>query len=136
MTEFTTLPLEIEIPSNIRDFNLGLMFRESLDFNKGMFFVFDEVGEKSFYMKETKIPLDIAFITEEGVIDCIKELEPYDETPVSSDSEVLYALEVNRGWFAENNVEVGDEISVQLSEEDRKIEKVKAVEPKMPVTTK
>jgi uncharacterized membrane protein (UPF0127 family) len=117
--EFTTLPLEIEIPNNIRDFNLGLMFRESLDFNKGMLFVFDEVGEKSFYMKETKIPLDIAFVTEEGIVESIKKLEPYNETPVTSDGQVLYALEVNRGWFEENNVEIGDEIEVELNEAEK-----------------
>ena len=119
--EFTTLPLEIEIPNNIRDFNLGLMFRESLDFNKGMLFVFDEVGQKSFHMTETRIPLDIAFITEEGYIDSIKQLEPLEETPVSSDGEVLKALEVNRGWFAENNVEVGDEIQIVLDEAQKDI---------------
>ena len=61
-TEFVTLPLNIEIPNNIRDFNLGLMFRESLDVNSGMLFIFDEVAEQSFHMRETKIPLDIAFI--------------------------------------------------------------------------
>ena len=54
--EFTTLPLEVEIPNNIRDFNLGLMFRESLDTNSGMLFIFDEVAEQSFHMKETRIP--------------------------------------------------------------------------------
>ena len=114
--DFVTLPLEIEIPNDIRDFNLGLMFRESLSVNSGMYFMFEEVGQKSFYMRETKIPLDIAFITEDGTIDSIKELEPYNETPVESEGEVLYALEVNRGWFAENNVEVGDEINVEISE--------------------
>ena len=113
MVEFTTLPLNIEIPSNIRDFNLGLMFRESLDQNSGMYFIFEEVGKKSFHMTETKIPLDIAFITEEGIVDSIKELEPYDQNPVYSEGEVLSALEVNRGWFEENNVEVGDEIIVE-----------------------
>jgi len=119
--EFIILPLEIEIPTNLRDFNLGLMFRESLDFNKGMLFVFDEVGQKSFHMTETKIPLDIAFITEEGYIDSIKQLEPFEETPVSSDGEVLKALEVNRGWFAENNVEVGDEIQIVLDEAQKDV---------------
>jgi len=114
--DFVTLPLEIEIPNDIRDFNLGLMFRESLSVNSGMYFMFEEVGQKSFYMRETKIPLDIAFIAEDGTIDSIKELEPYNETPVESEGEVLYALEVNRGWFAENNVEVGDEINVEILE--------------------
>ena len=45
-TEFITLPLDIEIARDIRDLNLGLMFRESLDFNSGMLFIFDEVGTK------------------------------------------------------------------------------------------
>ena len=111
--EEVTLPLRIEIPTNIRDFNLGLMFRESLDENCGMYFIFDEVGQKSFHMTETRIPLDIAFITEEGIVDSIKELEPYDKNPVYSEGEVLSALEVNRGWFEENNLEVGDQIIVE-----------------------
>ena len=59
--EFTTLPLQVEVPTEIRDFNLGLMFRESLDINSGMLFIFDEVCKQSFHMTETKIPLDIAF---------------------------------------------------------------------------
>ena len=81
-TEFITLPLNIEIPDNIRDFNLGLMFRESLDVNSGMLFIFEDVQQQSFHMTETRIPLDIAFITEEGIIESIKELEPFDENPV------------------------------------------------------
>jgi uncharacterized membrane protein (UPF0127 family) len=126
--EFTTLPLNIEIPNNIRDFNLGLMFRESLDINSGMLFIFDEVDQQSFYMKETKIPLDIAFITEDGIVESIKQLEPYDETPVTSEGEVLCALEVNRGWFAENNVEIGDEIEIDeaAGEKDACYHKVKS----------
>ena len=83
--EYTTLPLQVEVPTEIRDFNLGLMFRESLDQNSGMLFIFDEVAEQSFHMRETRIPLDIAFITEEGIIESIKELEPFDESPVASD---------------------------------------------------
>ena len=124
--EFTTLPLQIEIPTEIRDFNLGLMFRESLDTNSGMLFIFDEVAEQSFHMRETKIPLDIAFIREDGIIESIKELEPFDESPVYSEGEVLCALEVNRGWFAENNVEVGDEIDIEEGKKDACYHKVKS----------
>ena len=124
--EFVTLPLNIEIPNNIRDFNLGLMFRESLDTNSGMLFIFDEVAEQSFHMTETRIPLDIAFIKEDGTIESIKELEPFDESPVASDGEVLCALEVNRGWFAENNVEVGDEIDIEEGKKDACYHKVKS----------
>lgn len=126
--EFTTLPLQVEVPTEIRDFNLGLMFRESLDINSGMLFIFDEVAEHSFHMRETKIPLDIAFITEEGIIESIKKLEPFDESSVASNGDVLCALEVNRGWFAENNVEVGDEIDIDeaAGEKDACYHKVKS----------
>ena len=124
--EFTTLPLQIEIPTEIRDFNLGLMFRESLDTNSGMLFIFDEVAQQSFHMRETKIPLDIAFIREDGIIESIKQLEPNDETAVESDGDILCALEVNRGWFAENNVEVGDEIDIEEGKKDACYHKVKS----------
>jgi len=123
--EFTTLPLQVEVPTEIRDFNLGLMFRESLDINSGMLFIFDEVAEQSFHMRETKIPLDI---TEEGIIESIKKLEPFDESSVASNGDVLCALEVNRGWFLENNVEVGDEIDIEeaAGEKDACYHKVKS----------
>ena len=86
------------------------MFRESLDVDKGMLFIFEEVGRHSFHMKNTRIPLDIAFVREDGIVESIKELTPYSSLPVYSDGQVLFAIEANRGWFAENNVEVGDEI--------------------------
>ena len=105
-----SLPLNIEVPKNQTDFYLGLMFRESLDYDSGMLFVFEDVGVKSFHMKNTRIPLDIAFITEKGKIESIKELEPFSLLPVYSNSEVLYALEVNRGWFTEHNIKVGQNI--------------------------
>jgi uncharacterized membrane protein (UPF0127 family)/cytochrome c2 len=126
--EYTILPLHIEIPTNIRDFNLGLMFRESLEQNSGMLFIFDEVVKQSFHMTETRIPLDIAFINEEGIIESIKELDPFNKTPVSSDGEVICALEVNRGWFEENNIEVGDEIDIEEAsgEKDACYSKVKS----------
>ena len=126
-TEFVTLPLQVEIPSNIRDFNLGLMFRESLEENSGMLFIFDEAEKQSFHMTETRIPLDIAFITHDGIIESIKQLEPLDESPVSSDGDdVICALEVNRGWFEEHDIEVGDEIDIEEGKKDACYHKVKS----------
>ena len=104
------LPLRIEIPQTPGEFKTGLMFRESLDTDSGMLFVFDRVAQQSFHMSHTTIPLDIAFIDEEGCIESIKELKPLRREPVYSNAPVLYALEVNRGWFAENEVKVGDQI--------------------------
>ncbi len=104
------LPLKIEIPQTPGEFRTGLMFRESLDTDSGMLFIFDRVAQQSFHMSHTTIPLDIAFIDEEGCIESIKELTPLRREPVYSNASVLYALEVNRGWFAENEVKVGDQI--------------------------
>ena len=120
---FMMIPLNVEIPRNQTEFDMGLMFRESLEHNSGMLFVFEDVGEKFFHMKDTMIPLDVAFINEEGIVKSIKQLEPLNTVPVSSDAEVLYALEVNRGWFAENKVEVGDKILEPFRENVVTIEK-------------
>ena len=121
--EFISLPLQLEVPQNDGEFKLGLMFRESLEQDRGMLFVFENTDSHSFHMKNTFIPLDIAFINEEGVIESIKELDPMNPIPVYPDDEIRYAIEVNRGWFAENGVEVGDiiledteEIEIDLNE--------------------
>ena len=111
--EFITLPLRLEVPKSAIDFKQGLMFRESLDTDSGMLFVFDNIAKQSFHMTETRIPLDIAFIREDGVIESIKQLEPNNTTPVFSEGAIELAIEVNRGWFAENNVEVGDVLDVE-----------------------
>ena len=111
------MKLRLEIPSTPEAFSAGLMFRENLDKNSGMLFVFEKAGEKSFHMTNTTIPLDIAFINEDGIIETIKELKPLDETYVFSDARVLYAIEVNRGWFTENNVQVGDKVLESLKDE-------------------
>tara|TARA_B100001769_G_C21841449_1_gene456583 strand:+ start:37 stop:720 length:684 start_codon:yes stop_codon:yes gene_type:complete len=105
-----SLPLNIEVPNSPAEFKLGLMFRENLEEDSGMLFIFDSVEQQSFHMKDTQIPLDIAFIKEDGTIDSIKELKPHNLIPVYSDGEIQYALEVNKGWFEENNVNVGDKI--------------------------
>ena len=110
------LPLNIEVPDSETDFRLGLMFRESLEKDSGMLFIFDSVEQQSFHMKNTKIPLDIAFIKEDGTIDSIKELKPYNTLPVYSEGKIQYAVEVNRGWFEEHDVKVGDKILEQLVE--------------------
>ena len=104
------LPLNIEVPNTPTKFKLGLMFRESLEEDSGMLFIFEEIEQRFFHMKDTKIPLDIAYIKEDGTIESIKELNPYNILPVPSEGDVLYALEVNRGWFAEHEVKVGDKV--------------------------
>ena len=135
MGESVRLPLRLEVPQNNTEFKLGLMFRESLDYDRGMLFVFEEVGQKSFHMKDTRIPLDIAFIKEDGIIESIKPLNPFTLLPVSSDGEVASALEVNRGWFAENNVEEGDTLQIGNATGGVAFEVVDLIKPEPIVAT-
>jgi len=118
--EFISLPLQLEVPQNDGEFKLGLMFRESLDKDRGMLFIFEKTDYYSFHMKNTFIPLDIAFINEEGIIESIKELDPMNPIPVYPDGDIRYAIEVNRGWFAENGVVVGDILLEDIQEHHKK----------------
>jgi uncharacterized membrane protein (UPF0127 family) len=90
----------------------GLMFRDSLPADHGMLFIFEQPETASFWMKNTKIPLSIAYIDSAGKILEIKSLKPLDETPIPSASgEVAFALEVNDGWFTRNGASTGATIS-------------------------
>ena len=122
------LPLKIEIPNTQAEFDLGLMFRENLEQDTGMLFAFAEDGEHSFHMRHTTIPLDIAFVTEEGVIESIKQLEPLRSSPVYPEGNIRYALEVNRGWFAENNIDVGYNIFVDDWRNDYKPTEIESID--------
>ncbi len=89
----------------------GLMFRESLAPDAGMLFLFDPPRTASFYMKNTRIPLSIAFILDDGTIDEIRDMQPLDETSVASKSDrIRYALEVNQGWFARHGIAPGTRV--------------------------
>ena len=123
--EFISLPLQLEVPQNDGEFKLGLMFRESLEQDRGMLFVFENTDSHSFHMKNTFIPLDIAFINEEGIIESIKELDPMNPIPVYPEGDIRYAIEVNRGWFAENDIKVGDIILEDTEETEIDLNEVK-----------
>lgn len=86
----------------------GLMYRESLGPDAGMLFVFPEQSVRSFWMQDTYIPLDIAFMDREFLIVDIQQMEPMSTTSHVSRAPATYALEVNQGWFQAHGVRVGD----------------------------
>jgi uncharacterized membrane protein (UPF0127 family) len=88
----------------------GLMFRDSLEPNHGMVFVFEQANVQCFWMKNTKIALSIAFIKANGVITNIAEMAPMTETSHCSTEPVLYTLEMEEGWFAKHGVSAGKSI--------------------------
>ncbi|MEQ8171835.1 MAG: DUF192 domain-containing protein [Candidatus Eremiobacterota bacterium] len=104
--------ITVEIADTSEKRMTGLMYRKSLGKNEGMLFIFSGEEIHSFWMKNTLIPLSIAFIKEDGTIIHIEDMEPQTETTHPSKYPVKYALEVNKGWFKENNITVGDKILV------------------------
>ncbi len=90
----------------------GLMFRKTLEENKGMLFVFPEPKQAVFWMRNTQIPLSVAYLDAKGRILEIHDMFPYDETAVPSSSPlVAYALETNQGWFGKNKISPADQAS-------------------------
>jgi len=88
----------------------GLMFRKSMDTNSGMLFVFDETSAHCMWMRNTLIPLSVAFIDEAGVIVNILEMQPRDETSRCASKPARYALEMNKGWFAQRGIKAGTKL--------------------------
>ena len=83
----------------------GMMFRKSMADGEGMVFVMDAPQPASFWMKNTLIPLSVAYINTMGMIMEIHDLKPKDETPVDSRFDAIsYAIEVPQGWFGRNGI--------------------------------
>ena len=85
----------------------GLMYRRNLAQNAGMLFIFDEQAPHCMWMKNTLIPLSVAFIDDNGAIVNIEDMAPQTEASHCAMRPVRYALEVNRGWFAARGLKPG-----------------------------
>lgn len=105
-----SIEVRVEVADDEEEMARGLMGRTALAEEAGMLFVYPEEGELSFWMKDTLIPLSIAYMDSGGRIVDIQDMEALDDTPphyVSAEP-AKYALEVNQGFFDERGVEVGD----------------------------
>jgi uncharacterized protein len=89
----------------------GLMGRKSLPPNHGMLFVFESPSIQCFWMKNTPLPLTIAFMADDGKIVNFANMQPFSEQAHCSAQAVPYALEMEQGWFAKRGVLVGDVVS-------------------------
>jgi uncharacterized membrane protein (UPF0127 family) len=101
-------PLLVEVASTEGQRQRGLMFRAHLKDRAGMLFVFEEPQPLSFWMKNTAIPLSLAYLDAQGRIVELVDMAPFDRTEHHAATPARYALEVNHGWFATNSVMVGD----------------------------
>jgi len=88
----------------------GLMYRESLGPNQGMLFVFPAVERHCMWMKNTPLPLSVAFIDERGEVVSVSEMAPHTETSHCAAKPARFALEMSKGWFAAKGVRAGSKI--------------------------
>lgn len=108
-------PVTVEVAKNERSRRYGLMFRQSIGKNCGMLFVFENIATRTFTMQNTLIPLDIAFISEQGEITEVLTMQPGVKR-YPSNVRSKYALEVNAGWFKKNQLGVGSVIKLKIKE--------------------
>jgi uncharacterized membrane protein (UPF0127 family) len=101
-----TFTLEIANTAETRE--RGLMRRDSMPADHGMIFVFKETSKMAFWMKNTRIPLDVVYIAEDGRVDSVKQMQPYVETAVWSDGPLKWAVELNQGEAEKAGVKKGD----------------------------
>lgn len=109
--------LKVKVARTPSDKARGLMDTQekgsgALGPNEGMLFVYPEEQILSFWMKNTSIPLSIAFIGADRKIQQIEEMEPHNEALIKSKQPAQYALEVNSGWFDKHNIARGDTITI------------------------
>ena len=110
--------IEIANTDPVREF--GLMKRDEMPENRGMIFVFADEQPRQFWMKNTRIPLDITYLDASGKVVSIKQMKAYDLTSVPSDAPAKYAIELNLGWAAKAGLKVGDHVDIPAEAKEPK----------------
>lgn len=103
--------LSVEVARTEAQKTRGLMYRERLGKDEGMLFVYEQEEVLSFWMKNTRLPLSIAFIDRSGTIVDIQDMQPFSLEVHVSPIPVRYALEVNQGWFRKQGIGIGHRVS-------------------------
>src|SRR5574341_1762372 len=113
---FDNVKFAVELAKTDAEKAEGLMFRESMPENQGMLFIFDDEASRNFWMKNTKIPLDMIFLDKDMVVVEIKSnIPPCTEDPCPSypSKPAQYVLEINGGLAEKHNIAVGSEMSLR-----------------------
>lgn len=109
--------LDIEVADTPYEWETGLMYRESMEDDQGMLFIYPGESQRNFYMKNTNIPLDIIFYDSDStVVSYHENAQPMDETSIPSEEPAKFILEVNAGKVQEWNIETGDKIDFTLDQ--------------------
>ena len=107
--------LSVEVADSPEERQQGLMFREELPEDAGMIFLYEEETAAGFWMRDTLIPLSIAFVSGEGIIIDIQDMEPLSEELHHSPAPFIAAVEANQGWFERNGIAPGDRVLLQTA---------------------
>jgi uncharacterized protein len=99
--------IRAEVASNYETRGRGLMHRKALAPNSGMLFIFDAPGLQCMWMKNTYIPLSVAFLDEQGTIINIEDMQPQTEDSHCAKRPAIYALEMTQGWFGQRGIKPG-----------------------------
>jgi len=103
--------IEAEVASNAATRAEGLMHRREMASNRGMLFVFEQRGRHCMWMRNTLIPLSVAFLDDGGAILNVEDMTPLTETSHCAAAPARYALEMNAGWFAQRRLGPGTRVS-------------------------
>lgn len=107
------VPVRVEIARTREQLSRGLMWRNELDADAGMLFVFGDTAPRTFWMKNTPLPLDILFLDERGtVLNVAASTTPYSEAPIRSAGPARYVLEVNAGFAAKHGIGSGARVEL------------------------
>jgi uncharacterized membrane protein (UPF0127 family) len=99
--------IHAEVANDMGSRMQGLMYRKSMPQNAGMVFVFEEDATHCMWMKNTLIPLSVAFVDQAGTIINIADMQPHSEQSHCAARPARYALEMNKGWFAQRGIKAG-----------------------------
>ena len=102
--------IEAEVAANDQNRQVGLMNRKSMAQQRGMLFVFPQANTHCMWMRNTLLPLSVAFLDEDGAIINIEDMQPQTLDSHESKGPAKYALEMNLGWFAKRGIKPGDRV--------------------------
>jgi uncharacterized protein len=99
--------IQAEVAATLPQQMTGMMFRRQMGSNEGMLFVYDEPAPRCFWMRNTYVPLTIAFVADDGRIVNLADMQPLNDASHCSAEPVRFALEMNQGWFAKRGIAPG-----------------------------
>ncbi len=102
------IAIDVEIASRPEERNQGLMYRDHMPPQFGMLFIFEQMAPRSFWMRNTPLPLDVIFVDDQNKVVSIQtNTRPYSDDPIPSGSPAMYVIEVNAGFCAQHGIQAG-----------------------------